>query len=213
MDNIKLWFRERKAVYSTLALFYGGNLKTGLNILENTDLLEKLTKWKSNLAVPRGAEMISSEINRNNLNSKYREELWEDYYRLFLGPGRILAASWESVYENKDRLIFGKSELSVRRFYHEFGLEVNPKEAADHLHFELSFMARLCDFGLRGDLQNITRILEAMEKFLKDHLCRWISTWKDSVKLHAETGFWVEFSNMTEGWLMGNLQEIEKLKR
>ena len=157
MDDIKLWFRERKAVYSTMSLLYRGNLKDGFDILKNTDLLEKLEN--SNL-YPE-ARAILNEISKDNFNSKYTGELIEDYYRLFFGPSHILAPLWESTYESRDRLIFGRSELSVRMFYHEFDLEVNPKEAADHLAFELSFMSRLCDLGFRGDLKNVMKILGA----------------------------------------------------
>lgn len=212
MDDMKLWFREREAIYTTMALFYRGSLDSGLQILRDTDLLIKLSKWENNLTVRREAEMIFNETNGNHSNSKYKKELLEDYYRLFFGPGHILAPPWESVYEGRDRLIFGKSELSVRRFYHKFGLEVNPKEAADHLSFELSFMARLCSFNSYDHSQNSIGILKAMKKFLQDHLCKWVPIWKDCVKLNAETKFWIEFSNMTEGWIMENLQEIEKMK-
>lgn len=208
MDDIKLWFRERKAVYSTMSLLYRGNLKDGFDILKNTDLLEKLEN--SNL-YPE-ARAILNEISKDNFNSKYTGELIEDYYRLFFGPSHILAPLWESTYESRDRLIFGRSELSVRMFYHEFDLEVNPKEAADNLAFELSFMSRLCDLGFRGDLKNVMKILGAEEKFLRDHLCSWVPTWESSVKHNAKTMFWIEFSSMTKTWVEENLRELEKME-
>ncbi|MHC6180300.1 TorD/DmsD family molecular chaperone [Clostridium sp. JNZ X4-2] len=212
MDDMELWFMEKEAVYSTLALFYRGSLSRGLKILRGTDLLKKLFECKNNLTVCRKAEIILDEINENHLNSKYKEELSEDYQRLFIGPGHILAPMWESVYESKDRLIFGKSELSVRRFYGEFGLGVSPKEPADHLAFELFFMARLCDVKMHDDLQNIVKALSAMEKFLKDHLCKWVPVWRECVNSSAKTRFWIEFSNMTEGWIMDNLKEIKEIR-
>ncbi|CAB1247521.1 molecular chaperone [Clostridium sp. MT-14] len=211
MDSIKLWFMEREAVYSTLALFYRDNLSRGLKILKETDLLEKLSEYEDDIDLSDKAKVISGEMGGNKFNPGYEKELWEDYQRLFVGPGRILAPPWESVYESRDRLIFGKSELSVREFYHQFGLEVNPREAADHLAFELSFMARLCSIKTYDDFQKVLKILASMEKFLKEHLCKWVPAWRNCVNSNAKIGFWIELSNITEAWVMKDLKEIEKI--
>lgn len=40
-----------------------------------------------------------------------------DYNRLFVGPGHIVVPLWESIYRTKEKLLFGESEITVRRYY------------------------------------------------------------------------------------------------
>ena len=47
--------------------------------------------------------------------------LANDYTRLFIGPGKLPASPWESVYACGEELVFQQSTLDVRAAYHAAG--------------------------------------------------------------------------------------------
>jgi TorA maturation chaperone TorD len=59
----------------------------------------------------------------NGLTDESFEHMQADYMRLFIGPGKVIAAPWESVYFNEDRMTFQVQTLDVRNWYRRFGLE------------------------------------------------------------------------------------------
>lgn len=211
MDTIKQWITERQNIYSIIALFYHGDLNMGLDILQDTDVLQKFSEYIENPLLSDGAKRIIKEITENKENPQYKKLLLDDYQRLFVGPDHILAPLWESVYQTKDKLIFGESELVVRGFYNSLGLEVKNTEPADHLALELSFMARLCSMTKYNHSQQVIEALTKQQSFLKDHLLKWIPLWTNDVNENAQTKFWSGFALVTKGWLMNDLNEIQKI--
>ena len=75
-----------------------------------------------------------------------------DFNRLFVGPGEMLAAPWESVYRSKTKLTFQEPTLQVRATYERFGVQAPAmhREPDDHLGLELAFMATLSDLAVPG---------------------------------------------------------------
>ena len=73
--------------------------------------------------------------------------LANDYTRLFIGPGKLPASPWESVYVCGEELIFQQSTLDVRAAYHAAGFTAAgyPHVPDDHIATELAFMAALCN--------------------------------------------------------------------
>ncbi len=100
----------------------------------------------------------------------------DEFYRLFSGPGVILAPPWESVYRTKDHLLFGESTFQVRAFYHKYGLEYKAEthEPDDHLVIELEFMHylnELCENA--SDLDCLSGLVDDQLLFLTEHICIW----------------------------------------
>ena len=83
--------------------------------------------------------------NEGGLTQERFEELRDDYTRLFIGPGKVLAPPWESPYIQKERVIFQVDTLKVREWYQRYGLESirKYKEPDDHIGLELAFTAHL----------------------------------------------------------------------
>jgi TorA maturation chaperone TorD len=106
-------------------------------------------------------------------------ELHQDYNRLFIGPGPLPAPMWESVYLDREHLLFGEDTLRVRQFYARFGLvfEHLGRQPEDHIAIELDFMATLIRRTLAhldaGDPSAAQELLQAQAEFLQDHLLRW----------------------------------------
>jgi len=88
-----------------------------------------------------------------------------DYRRLFVGPDRLKAYPWESVYLGKDHILFDEQTIAVRQLYRRFGLQTarQRREPEDHIGLELAFMAHLCGQGL-------VAIEQADHAALADHL-------------------------------------------
>lgn len=201
MKTIKDFIIRRQVIYAVLSALYRGDLDKVIGVPSEAPV------FKEFLIEKNYSRDIIEEIKNN------REVLIEDYEGLFFGPVHILAAPWESVYENEDRLLFGESELQVRRFYRGFGLDVSKREAADHLVFELAFMSRLCSIIDYEDLENVKKNIKGQIDFLSKHLLSWTQKWNEDVAKNAKTKFWRDICKITVKWFHEDLMELNnKLK-
>lgn len=132
-------------------------------------------------------------------------DLCSDYTRLFIGPGKVLAAPWESVYFSDDRLTFQESTLQVREWYRRFGLESDKvyHEPDDHIGLELEFVAHLARLALlalgKDDQDQYRAAIDAQRQFIAQHLGRWVSGWCGQVETHANTAFYRGVAMLTRG--------------
>jgi TorA maturation chaperone TorD len=116
--------------------------------------------------------------------------------KLFVGPDKLIAPPWESVYRSKEGLLFQESTMTVREIYLAHGLhpEGYPHVADDGLALELDFLARMTDRALKlvqdmetgsddaasapaRDDQTAARLLDNLtvqESFLRVHLLFWV---------------------------------------
>ncbi len=119
-----------------------------------------------------------------------------DFNRLFVGPGEMLAAPWESVYRSKTKLTFQEPTLHVREIYERFGVQSPAihREPDDHLGLELAFVATLSDMAARAaamrDATRLARCFQAQKDFLQDHLLAWAPACLALVEEHAETDYY-----------------------
>lgn len=103
-----------------------------------------------------------------------------DFAKLFVGPDKLLAPPWESVYRTHERVLFGKCTLDVRRAYRDAGYipEGYPHVADDHIALELGFMGLLAERSLAASRINASAdFREGLRKqhdFLSEHLALWI---------------------------------------
>ena len=51
----------------------------------------------------------------------FLDQLKSEYTKLLVGPGKMIAYPWESVYLGKENLLFQESTLRVRQFYRKYG--------------------------------------------------------------------------------------------
>jgi TorA maturation chaperone TorD len=135
-------------------------------------------------------------------------ELRLDYTRLFIGPGKVLAPPWESVYFDEDRLVFQEQTLQVRGWYRRFGLQVEKlyAEPDDHIGLELEFLSHLAQLGLaaleKQDEIEFKRLMKAQQQFLNQHPLKWISLWSQQVEEHAHIDFYRGIGFLTKGALL-----------
>lgn len=197
MDTVKDFMTKRQAIYALLSALYRGDLNKVLEVSKEVPV------FKDFLIEKGYGRDITEEIKNS------RKSFIEDYESLFLGPSHILAPPWESVYENNDRLLFGKSELQVRRFYRKFGLDVSVRVAADHLAFELAFISRLCSVVDYEDLKTVKKNVRAQIDFITKHLLSWTPKWNQDVSENSSTGFWRDISEIMVKSFKEDLVELK----
>jgi TorA maturation chaperone TorD len=105
------------------------------------------------------------------------------YTREFVGPGKLPAYPWESVYASGDEALFTETTLEVRRAYRSQGLlpAQYPQVADDHIGLEMGFLAALADRACAAQEQGcegaLRIALAASRDFLVEHLSRWVGRW------------------------------------
>ncbi len=89
-------------------------------------------------------------VARFRFRRKNFHDLSAEYTRLFVGTRRVVAPLWESVYFNKDRMVFQHETFEVRAMYARYGLRVDnfSHEPDDHLA-ELLFLGHV--LGMAAD--------------------------------------------------------------
>lgn len=156
-------------------------------------------------AIGTGLELLRRQLA--TLESTSLVDLRVDHCRLFVGPGRVRAAPWESVYRSKEHLIFEAQTLEVREAYRRFGLQAPHlgREPDDHLGLELAFMLHLCVLGIdaigRQDPAALEEVLAAQRDFLDEHLLRWAPECLELVSRHARTDLYRAAGELALGTL------------
>ena len=141
------------------------------------------------------------------LTPAIREELVWDFTRLFVGPGKMLAPPWESVYRSKTELTFQEATLQVREAYDRFGLHAPAlhREPDDHIALELAFLAHLSDLAgeavANEDAAQLARCHAAQKDFMETHLLGWAPACLELVLAHADTDYYRGVAHLTLGAL------------
>ena len=129
-----------------------------------------------------------------------------DFTRIFIGPGALAAAPWETMHTTGKRVLFHRDVLSVRDAYRQAGcLPVRyPEVAADAIGLECDFMAKLAADALAafqaGEGQRCQDRLLSSLTFLTDHLLRWIDSLADTVEAHYPGAFYGALTRFAGLW-------------
>ena len=187
---------EQSAYFKLLGvLLYNEPSLTSVNKLINDAPFTELPYAAENEAVLKGLELMVNWLKSSNAEG-LTDVARSDYMRLFVGPGKLLAPPWGSVYLDKDRLIFDENTLVVRQFYERFGMKLKEKykEPDDHIGLELEFLAYLAEQGEE----------EAMVSFAKNFMLPWILRWNSDIQKNARTDYYKGLANMA----IGGVQEL-----
>lgn len=133
--------------------------------------------------------------------------LQRDYGALFVGPAKLKAPPWESVYLSRDHILFEKQTVEVRAFYASYGLQTNclHVEPDDHFGLELLFLAHLFGTALAKSEANNpaeqARIIGGVTRFAENHLLKWAEPFLARVVYHAETNYYRGMAYLAGGLL------------
>ena len=139
-----------------------------------------------------------------------------DFSRLFVGPFKLLAPPYGSVYLENSRTIMSGSTIDVRNSYQQEGLRIDLKEAPDHIAIELEFMYflifRPAQAIKNSDSQSAGRYLKKQASFLEAHLGRWISEFTDKVVANSQTLFYRKLAQATRLFIQDDLKNIYHIR-
>lgn len=128
------------------------------------------------------------------------ESLKIDYTRLFVGPFKLLAPPYGSVYL-EDSKVMGASTIDVRDCYESEGIDIVIKEAPDHIAVELEFMYYLAVKQIQAtkeeNPQDIQLYQKKQKSFLYSYLARWLPEFTENVQKHAHTEFYRKLASLT----------------
>ncbi len=118
-----------------------------------------------------------------------------DFHKLFVGPQRLLASPWGSVYLDRRGLIFGPSEQAVQDFMELRGLKSasDQHEPCDHFSIELQFVAELGKRAVGALPQaggEAKRDLADAAEFMSQFVASWHGQFLGLVETNAETPFY-----------------------
>lgn len=143
------------------------------------------------------------------------ETLKIDHSKLFVGPYKLLAPPYGSIYLEGEGTLMGNSTMDVRNMYREAGLDVSEdhKDAPDHISAELEFMYFLifkCVESVeKSGLDGVTDHLNRQMGFLENHLGAWVSEFAERVADNAETEFYKNLARCIKIFVE---KDLEKLK-
>ena len=212
---------NRLFLYSLLHKLFGREPDEELlNILteEHTGEAFALLSEEEKDIMDRTAAFLK-EVREEKQNPAFLEEAKDEYTRLFIGPVSLVAPPWESVYGQKDAMLFQESTLEVRNTYRQFGLlpEGYPRVADDSLALELHFMALLAQRGLdafyAGKNEDLAADLNGSADFLKKHLLVWVPKFLERMKGVRSSVLYPQMCLVLDEFLRkdaGTVQEILK---
>ncbi len=144
------------------------------------DLLEKLGLWEERMDMASWLETEPSLI----------DTLQIEYTRLFINAiPHLVAPPYASVYLGNDRSLQTRHTEKIHRFYRDSGYEIRDFSVpADHIHYQLDFLAALAEEGKpdRG------------EEFLRCFFRPWFSPFAQRIAAEAEIPFYRVSAQLTD---------------
>lgn len=135
------------------------------------------------------------------------DDIAVDHARLFVGPGHLLAAPYESVHLSYEGLLFDEQTLRVRDWYRRYGLAAprQSKEPDDHIGLELEFLAQLLAWALEAiddeAADDAAHFASAALTFADEHVSQWAPDLFGLIRTHARTAFYRAVADLGDGLL------------
>jgi TorA maturation chaperone TorD len=171
---------------------------------------EQLVQMLNGLKKSRGRSC--SEIIGNIPGLIDTDSLRIDYSKLFMGPYGLLAPPYGSIYLEDSTRLMTDSTMDVRDRYREEGLDIDLKEAPDHIAIELEFMYFLVFREVEAirdsDSGNVAVYLEKQKVFLENHLGKWVTIFTDRVEANAQTYFYKNLAHTTKSVVKNDLESL-----
>ncbi|MDF1531279.1 MAG: molecular chaperone TorD family protein [ANME-2 cluster archaeon] len=193
--------KARGDVYRFLSQCYRG---------PDHDLIEKVNDLqKAADIIDPGTGSIFPSIEKLN-------ELLIDHSQLFVGPFKLQAPPYGSVYLEGERKVMGNSTLDAIRRYKAAGLDISDdhKESPDHITVELEFMYYLIHKELQvikqADIEGTLDNLNVQVRFLQDHLGAWVPGFSDNIEQNTGTGFYKNLAGFTRAFIEKDMADLRE---
>ncbi len=135
------------------------------------------------------------------------QDLRDEHRRVFSNVIALDCPPYETLFGNDH--VFGQSYVmgDIAGFYSAFGVQLSQDihERLDHLSVELEFLHFLAykeSYALCHDgPEKLKTVVEAENKFVKEHVGRWVPLFSDMLKRKAEYGFYKMIADLTFQWV------------
>lgn len=212
MDWSAFLFTEQVVLGLFGKLLFDEPDKEWLGMIAKEGVFEEIPFADGQKDVQQGMALLQAwnQENKNGLSVEAFDAIRDDYTPLFIGPGKVKAPPWESIYFTKERTLFQEETLFVREWYRRYGLESVKlyHEPDDHIGLELAFISHLAGLAVRAyeeDDPKFAELLEAQKTFLSEHTLKWVAGWTSLVLEHARTDFFKGVAMVVRG-VMKELQ-------
>jgi TorA maturation chaperone TorD len=200
----------REDVYRLLAASYYPPTAPLLEELSCIGLVEMLNAVAPDAVEP--ARQIASYCCTAVL-----EEQLVEYSRLFLGPFRLVAPPYGSVWLDESKAVMGASTARVAAFYDNCGLRLADDfhELPDHIAVELEFMSFLAfkqrEAVMSGDSAEAVRLSAVQQEFLNNFLLPWLEQFTASVIEDGESPLYQAIAHCTATFVTEDMARLVSL--
>lgn len=136
------------------------------------------------------------------------EDYLVEYSRLFIGPFKVAAPPYSSIYLEDKREVMGRSTQVVNSFYRRAGLTLESSIflPSDHISNQLEFMYYLkFKWSETGELF----YLELQKEFLHKIMICWIPKFNAAIQQESTLGFYKTLGTIMEAFIQYDYQSIE----
>ena len=181
-EIMEVLLANRLFLYSLMHKLFGGEPDQELlNILTSDSTCEAygLLAEAEDDVMARACKFLT-EVREDMQKPEFLDRVKNEYTVLFIGPAKLVAPPWESVYRNKQEMLFQECTLAVREFYRKFNMlpENFMRVPDDGLALEIHFMSKLAQRALDAlqtdNMDLLKYYLNGQKIFLTNHLCVWI---------------------------------------
>lgn len=194
---------RRSKLYSFLSLAFRYPTEEVVTELKSGKSLSVLDELKEMYFVTNALSGAIDAFKREVTALRDILGLQVEYTRLFIGPFRLPAPPYESVYrqESKGRLM-GESTLAVKQMYQGEMLTMGSAvhDLPDHIIAETEFMSHLAvRDALTWDEANerTALLIDKQDAFLTEHLTQWIPKFSEAVCEHSREPLYAHLVKLT----------------
>lgn len=144
------------------------------------------------------------------------DELAVEHARLFVGPFKLEAPPYGSVYLDGDGRVMGDSTLAVRDMYASEGLALSDRfgDMADHIAAELEFVhfliASCCGALSTGHHGEALRLAGVQRHFLGTFVAPWIGQLCDRIRAATQISVYQGLADCVSMYVRGDLEHLDR---
>lgn len=166
----------------------------------------------------RAAEELCHVLTGSRgLDSERLDRMKSEYTRLFIGPDKLIAPPWESVYTTAERALFQESTLAVREWYRKYHYlpEGYPRVADDHISLMTHFLSLTTGKAIvcleEGRTEECRNLLEGQKLFERNHLLNWLPKYAAEIQKSKTREFYPQFVKAMADFMAYDNQVIDEL--
>lgn len=139
-----------------------------------------------------------------------------EYSRLFLGPFKLVAPPYGSVWLDTNKTVMGDSTARVAAFYQAHGLQLADdfSELPDHIAVELEFLSFLCfkeqEAARQNDTAGTQLLRAARQEFISELLLPWLQPLTEAIDTDSEAPFYSAVARCTHALVKTDLAELQE---